>query len=88
MDILSNHLEPLLEAWKKTGAKIYTIRSEERTGYIIVSQNVTGIYKEVREVLRGFACRHYYTGTPKKYIKIIDFLNNGENEKAAKLFFN
>lgn len=88
MDILVTHLGAILEAWEKAGAKIHEIRSEERTGYIIVTENVTGIYKEVCEVLRGFSCRHYYTGTPSKYLRIIEHLKNGENEKAAKLFFS
>lgn len=72
------------------GADVYTVEGSLLDNYIITGEKIkTFIVKEVylNEWASAYSVRAYEK-TPEKYEKIIELLENGEEERAAKLFFN
>lgn len=80
----------LIEAYEKHGYyDIYTINGGLLDSHIITAEGCkTAIIKE--KYLNEWSSAYnitLYNKTPKKYQKVIDLLENGEYEKAEKLFF-
>lgn len=68
---------------------IYQIEGSLLDNYIITAENCkTAIIGEyyLNEWSSAYKIR-FYSKTPLKYIKVIDLLENGQEEQANKLFF-
>lgn len=72
------------------GAEVYTLEGSLLDNYIIAGDKIkTYIIREVylNEWSSAYSVRAYEK-TPEKYEKIISLIENGEEERAAKLFFS
>ena len=74
---------------KNANAQFYKIDGCLVDNYIITGDNLkTAIIKEV--YLNEWSSAYsiiLYNKTPKKYQRIIDLLNDGDDEKASRLFY-
>lgn len=72
------------------GAEVYALEGSLLDNYIIAGDKIkTYIVKEVylNEWSSAYNVRSY-NEIPEKYQKVIDLIENGEQERAAKLFFS
>lgn len=72
------------------GAEVYTLEGSLLDNYIITGEKIkTYIVKEIylNEWSSAYNVRSY-NKIPEKYQKVIDLIENGEEERAAKLFFS
>ena len=72
------------------GAEVYTLEGSLLDNFIITGEKIkTYIVKEVylNEWSSAYNIRSY-NEIPEKYKKVIDLIENGEQERAEKIFFN
>ena len=81
----------VLEAYEKSGKdyQVYTLAGGLLDSHILTGDGLkTAIFKEIylNEWSSAYTIR-LYNKTPKKYDTIIDLLEEGEKEKAERLFY-
>lgn len=83
-------IDNLVRLYSERGGFIYTIEGGLLDNHIFLGEGLkTIIIKE--KVLNEWSSINLirmYNKLPKKYAKVCDYLDNGETEKAEKLFFS
>lgn len=85
-----NDLENLITRYSEAGGFVYTIEGSLLDNHILMGKGLkTFIVRE--QYLNEWSSANQiitYQKLPKKYAKVCDYLDNGETEKAEKLFFS
>lgn len=88
--ITNAQIKEMSQRYIDKGGEVYIIEGGLNDNYILTGHGLkTTIIKE-KSLNDWSSCNviKRYNKLPKKYAKVIEFLDNGENEKAEKLFFN
>lgn len=87
--ITNEQINRLADRYVEKGGVIYTIEGSLNDNYILSGAGLkTMIIKEI-PLNDWSSCNviKRYNKCPKKYERVMELLDNGEDEKAAKLFF-
>lgn len=80
----------LIDRYLENGGAVYTIEGSLNDNHILTGEGLkTTIIREhyLNDWSSCNVIRHY-NKCPKKYAEVMDMLDNGENDKAARLFFS
>lgn len=85
-----NQVNELIGRYKEKGGEVYVIEGCLTDNYILTGEGLkTTIIKEhyLNEWSSDSVIRQY-NRCPEKYAKVMELLDDDENEKAERLFFN